>query len=122
MHQPPYRDPRDGHIVLPWVRLHAIKDYVGMVRVLEETPAVKATFNLVPSLLDQVEAYAAGHVLEVRQQLASKPAAELSEEERPLALRELFQAHHRLIDSLPRYRELLERRGREPFSTDDFRD
>jgi alpha-amylase/alpha-mannosidase (GH57 family) len=121
MHQPPYRDPLDGHIVLPWVRLHALKDYVGMVRVLEETPTVKATFNLVPSLLDQVEAYAAGHANETRQRISTKPAAELSEEERRLALRELFQAHHRLIDALPRYRELRERQD-QGFSTDDFRD
>jgi alpha-amylase/alpha-mannosidase (GH57 family) len=133
MHQPPYRDPLDARVVLPWVRLHALKDYVGMVRVLEETPSVKATFNLVPSLLDQVEAYAAGHVDEVRQHLATRPAAELGEEERRLALRQLFQAHHRLIDSHPRYRQLLEQRGPSAadhdlaqaarrFSVDDFRD
>ncbi|HEX6740024.1 MAG TPA: glycoside hydrolase, partial [Vicinamibacteria bacterium] len=93
MHQPPYRDPLDARVMLPWVRLHALKDYVGMVRVLEETPTVKATFNLVPSLLDQVEAYAAGHVNEVRQRIEQKPAADLTPEERCLALRELFQAH-----------------------------
>ena len=50
MHQPPYRDPLDGRHVLPWVRLHAIKDYLGMVEVLAETPGVRVTFNLVPSL------------------------------------------------------------------------
>jgi glycosyl hydrolase family 57 len=38
MHQPCYRDPLDGAFVLPWVRLHALKDYLGMVRLLEETP------------------------------------------------------------------------------------
>ena len=41
MHQPPYRDPLDGTHVLPWVRLHAIKDYLGMVEILEETPEVR---------------------------------------------------------------------------------
>ena len=38
MHQPQYRDPATGSYVLPWTRLHALKDYWGMVRVLEEFP------------------------------------------------------------------------------------
>ena len=43
MHQPQYRDPVSGRYVLPWTRLHALKDYWGMVRVLEEFPGVHAT-------------------------------------------------------------------------------
>ena len=27
MHQPQYRDPETGRYVLPWTRLHALKDY-----------------------------------------------------------------------------------------------
>ena len=41
MHQPCYRDPLDGRMALPWVRLHALKDYVGMVELLGETPLGK---------------------------------------------------------------------------------
>ena len=37
-----------------------LKDYVGMVRVLEESPAVHQTFNLVPSMLVQIQNYADG--------------------------------------------------------------
>ena len=50
MHQPQYRDPETGRYVLPWTRLHALKDYWGMVEVLREFPEVHATFNVVPSL------------------------------------------------------------------------
>ncbi len=32
MHQPQYRDPETGEYVLPWTRLHATKDYWGMVK------------------------------------------------------------------------------------------
>ena len=39
MHQPQYRDPATRRYILPWTRLHALKDYWGMVRVLEEFPA-----------------------------------------------------------------------------------
>ena len=60
MHQPQYRDPESGRYVLPWTRLHAIKDYWGMVALLREFPDVRVTFNLVPSLLVQLEAFAAG--------------------------------------------------------------
>ncbi len=58
MHQPQYRDPSTGRYVLPWTRLHALKDYWGMVRVIEEFPRVHATFNVVPSLGMQLEEYA----------------------------------------------------------------
>jgi len=34
MHQPSYRDPLDGTVVLPWVRLHALKDYLAPVALL----------------------------------------------------------------------------------------
>ena len=48
MHQPFYQDLLTGEHVLPWVRLHALKDYWGMVALLREFPTVKVTFNLVP--------------------------------------------------------------------------
>ena len=58
MHQPFYQDFLTGEHMLPWVRLHALKDYWGMVAILREFPGVKVTFNLVPSLLVQLEAFA----------------------------------------------------------------
>ena len=57
MHQPFYKDLAEGVYTMPWVRLHALKDYYGMVALLREFPTVKVTFNLVPSLLVQLEAY-----------------------------------------------------------------
>ena len=58
MHQPYYEDLATGEHILPWVRLHAIKDYWGMVALLREFPRVRVTFNLVPSLVAQVQAFA----------------------------------------------------------------
>ena len=60
MHQPQYRDPETGTYVLPWTRLHATKDYWGMVKLFEEFPKFHATFNMVPSLCMQLEEYASG--------------------------------------------------------------
>src|SRR5436309_12259780 len=58
MHQPYYEDLVTREHILPWVRLHALKDYYGMVALLREFPDVKMTFNLVPSLLVQLQAFA----------------------------------------------------------------
>ncbi len=60
MHQPFYKDLVTGEYKLPWTRLHALKDYYGMVKILEEFPKVRQTFNLVPSMMVQVEEYASG--------------------------------------------------------------
>ena len=38
MHQPYYKDVLTGEYRLPWVRLHALKDYYGMVKLSEEFP------------------------------------------------------------------------------------
>jgi alpha-amylase/alpha-mannosidase (GH57 family) len=57
MHQPDYRHPETGHFVLPWVLLHAIKDYSDMACHLERHPGVQCTVNFVPVLLDQIEDY-----------------------------------------------------------------
>ena len=59
-HQPFYKDLVTGEYRLPWVRLHALKDYYGMVKLLDEFPNVHQTFNLVPSLITQIQDYVAG--------------------------------------------------------------
>ena len=46
--------------MLPWVRLHALKDYLDMPLMAAAHDRVKVTFNLVPSLLDQLELYVQG--------------------------------------------------------------
>lgn len=59
MHQPEYRDPRDGVYQQPWTWLHAIKDYVDMADHLERWPKARAVVNFVPILLEQLEDYQA---------------------------------------------------------------
>jgi alpha-amylase/alpha-mannosidase (GH57 family) len=114
MHQPSYRDPVHGAFVLPWVRLHALRDYLGMVRLLDATPGVHATFNLVPSLLDQVEAYARDEAEEGELRVGLMPAAQLTAEERVFALRTLFLMSEPLLAPWPRLRTLRDRRGLHP--------
>jgi alpha-amylase/alpha-mannosidase (GH57 family) len=58
LHQPDYRDHASGEFMLPWVYLHAIKDYTDMAWHLEQHPGMRAVVNWVPVLLDQMEDYA----------------------------------------------------------------
>jgi alpha-amylase/alpha-mannosidase (GH57 family) len=131
MHQPFYEDLLTREHVLPWVRLHALKDYWGMAALVGEFPSIQVTFNLVPSLLVQLEAFAREEARDRHLEVGLKPAAQLTEEERLFCVEQCFHAHRpRMIDPFPRYRELLELRGsgdgaRGPasrFSTDDLRD
>ena len=131
-HQPFYKDLVTGEYRLPWVRLHALKDYYGMVKLLDEFPNVHQTFNLVPSLMQQVQDYAAGTALDPFLQVAAKPAEDLTVEERRFALQYLFQANPvNLIGRYPRYAEIAERlrqagdnpeRAEKFFLAQDFRD
>jgi alpha-amylase/alpha-mannosidase (GH57 family) len=108
MHQPFYKDLISGQYRMPWTRLHALKDYYGMVRLLEEFPEIRQTFNLVPSLAVQIQEYAAGTARDPFLECALKPAEHLTEAERDLILTYFFQASHRLIYRFPRYVELYE--------------
>ena len=57
MHQPEYRDLRNGEYHQPWTYLHSIKDYVDMAAHLEAVPQAKAVINFAPILLEQIEDY-----------------------------------------------------------------
>ena len=107
MHQPQYRDPATGRYVLPWTRLHALKDYWGMVRVLEEFPRVHATFNVVPSLGAQLEEYASGKFDEPWFATAFRAAKELTTEDKSEILTRAFQVNYdHLLARWPRFIEL----------------
>jgi alpha-amylase/alpha-mannosidase (GH57 family) len=109
MHQPQYRDPETGCYVLPWTRLHATKDYWGMVKVLEEFPKFHATFNMVPSLCMQLEEYASGNFKEPWFHLAFQSTDQLTKEGKAEILERAFQVNHeRLMSRWPRFVELYE--------------
>src|ERR1022692_298644 len=131
-HQPFYKDLVTGQYRLPWTRLHGLKDYYGMVKLLDEFPQVHQTFNLVPSLVNQIQDYVSGEAQDPFLQVATKPAKELTEQERRFALQYLFQAHPvNVIGRYPRYRELWEKfrnagdsaeRAEKYFQAQDFTD
>ena len=98
MHQPGYGSPRAGRPILPWTRLHATKDYLDMVEAVLERPGLAVTFNLVPSLLEQVAAAAAG-VGDPTLDLATAEPASLDE-----AARRLLEARLTIVPEWARRR------------------
>jgi alpha-amylase/alpha-mannosidase (GH57 family) len=58
MHQPWYQEGINGDYRLPWVYLHAIKDYEDMVAHLEAHPQMHVVVNFAPVLLEQLDDYA----------------------------------------------------------------
>jgi alpha-amylase/alpha-mannosidase (GH57 family) len=113
LHQPFYKDLLTGDHWMPWVRLHAIKDYYAMAQIAKEFPHLRLNFNLVPSLLEQLEDYANHDGTDTALQLSLKPPRDLDPEEKVDILAHFFSANwETMIAPFPRYRELLEKRGR----------
>jgi alpha-amylase/alpha-mannosidase (GH57 family) len=106
MHQPQYRDPATGRYLLPWTRLHALKDYWGMIKVLGEFPEVRATFNIVPLLAAQIEEYASANFREPWFEIAFAPADSLKPEQKKEALERAFQVNQNYVQRWPRFAEL----------------
>jgi alpha-amylase/alpha-mannosidase (GH57 family) len=127
MHQPSYVYAPTGRALLPWVRLHATKDYRDMADRLRAYPRVHCTFNLTPVLLDQIERIAAGGEDEALR-LARLAPAELTPADRAAVLRDFFAVHReRMLEPRPRYRDLQrraseERSGGTPLSEAEMRD
>lgn len=111
-HQPYYPDDVAGTCAMPWVRLHSTKDYWGMAMHLKEVPEVKATINLVPSLVSQILAYTVAKRQDEHLRVSRLPADSLSEVDRHYLLDNFFMAHpDQMIRPYARYWELYQQRG-----------
>lgn len=113
MHQPFYKDLVTGEYILPWVRLHAVKDYYDMAAVLDRFPEVKINFNLVPSLLAQIEDYVNNKVTDTFLDVTLKDPGDLTLDERIFLLQNFFMANwDNMVKPYDRYQDLLLKRGR----------
>jgi alpha-amylase/alpha-mannosidase (GH57 family) len=134
MHQPYYVNPLTRTAMMPWVRLHAAKGYLDMIDVALRYPELRVSFNFTPVLVQQLRELASGEVRDAWEDLARTPASDLAPRDRAQILEHFFKIHWgNLIEPFPRYRELLEMRGRnfnpqslreavDLFTAEDFRD
>ena len=127
MHQPDYRDhgaagmkPKvgdgetatTGEFVLPWVYLHAMKDYIDMAAHLERHPRIRCVVNLVPVLLDQIEDYveqfASGEFRDpLLRMLATPDLGAIAEDDRRMLLNTCFRGNHTtMLAPFPQYKRL----------------
>jgi alpha-amylase/alpha-mannosidase (GH57 family) len=112
MHQPDYRDYASGDFLLPWVYLHAIKDYSDMAYHLEQHPDIQAVVNFVPVLLDQLEDYerqfSSGVIRDpLLRLLARESLNEVNVAERELILSSCFRSdHNKMVAPYPFYKRL----------------
>lgn len=116
-HQPLYYKNEENLYTRPWVRAHATKDYLDMVETIAAHPGMKATINLTPVLLRQLDDYTENGAKDLYWYLAEKPAAQLSPEDQTFILQRFFDANwEHIIGVHPRYKELLDKRP----GTDEF--
>ena len=109
---------------MPWVRLHGIKDYLDMVQILEKYPLIYQTFNLVPSLVEQIEDYTNRTVKDKSLELSYKPASMLTWQEKEFILKNFFSINKDKVISIhPRYYELyLKKQAKKEFNAQDYLD
>ena len=134
MHQPYYVNPLTKKATMPWVRLHAVKGYLDMIDLVAAQPGVRVTFNFTPVLVRQILELVNGEVEDTWETLSRKPAASLDNDDHRHLLENFFKINwDTLIKPVPRYAELLAKRGTNyslgkldsivrTFSEADFRD
>ena len=122
MHQPVYQ--LDSVYLMPWARLHAVKDYLDMALLLEKHPNLKLNFNLVPALIDEIIDYAENGFHDIHSSLTVTPVEELSDSEKEYILKNFFSAEYEtMIFHHPTYRKLFKKRfAKKEININDFTD
>lgn len=122
MHQPSYLDPLTNEMVLPWVRLHGVRGYYDIPFMARKFPEIRQTVNLVPVLLDQIQALADGSVVDSYQGLSLKPASDLDLADRIFMAKNFFScAFETMVKPYPRYLFLWQKiQSRQPVSDSDY--
>ena len=121
-HQPNYQTQPNGIRLMPWARLHAIKDYLDMLLILDKFPNLKLNFSIVPALIDTIEDYANNDGHDIHSKLTITPTEELTDDDKLYILNYFFDANYEnLIAKNPRYNELYTKRYSDSeISIDDF--
>jgi len=108
MHQPDYRN-KEGIMQMPWVFMHAIKDYYDMPWILSQYK-INATFNITAPLIQQLKLYTQNpqeHDKFLR--LWLKEPKELQEGERKWLIKIAKSSHFEtMVKPLSRYAQLYE--------------
>ena len=107
MHQPVYQLTANGDYLMPWVRLHAVKDYLDMAMWVKKFDKLKLNFNFVPVLIDSIIEYGEKDAHDIHSRLTITPADELTNEDKIFILNNFFDSNYQtMILSNPEYHRL----------------
>lgn len=122
MHQPVYKSDVNGIYLMPWVRLHAVKDYLDMLLIMEKYPKLRLNFNLVPMLVASIYDYGFNEEHDIFSRLTITPAAELTDDEKEFILNHFFDANYQnMVLPNSEYKALYDKRFKhEKVSITDF--
>lgn len=105
MHQPVYE--LDGVFYMPWARLHAVKDYLDMVTILEKFPKLKLNFDVVPGLIDDIIQYTELGFNDIHSTITLTPIEDLTDNEKEYILNNFFNSKYEtMVRKYPRYKDL----------------
>lgn len=111
MHQPVYQLNSFGDYLMPWVRLHAVRDYLDMLLILNDFKKLKLNFNLVPVLLDAFINYGQEEHHDIHSRLTVTNIHELTNDDKEFILNNFFDANYSsMIFPYERYKELYQKR------------
>lgn len=129
MHQPVYQLNPESDYLMPWVRLHGVKDYLDMLLIMDDFKDLKLNFNLVPSLLDALINYGEKGYHDIHSRLSITDVADLTEDDKEFILNNFFDAnyssmiyHHEPYNKLYQKRFSSENVGVEKFSDQEYSD
>ena len=119
MHQPVYEI--EGTYLMPWARLHAVKDYLDMLLVLEKFPNLKLNFDVVPALMDTVIDYTNGYH-DIHSELSVSDVNTMTNEEKSFVLNNFFSPKFEtMLFRSENYKNLYQKRfAKDSCSIDDF--
>lgn len=93
-HQPNYQQNYNSDFLLPWVRLHASKDYLDMLKRMDKFSNLKLNFNFSPVLLTALQKYAKGFQ-DLHLKLFLKDENEISEQDKIFILNNYFDLNYK---------------------------
>ena len=112
-HQPNYQLSPDSEFLLPWVRLHATKDYLDMLKKIDSFPNLKLNFNFSPVLMVSLQKYAMG-AKDKHLSLLLKKDDELTDNDKIFILDNYFDLNYKnMVLKKPYFTELYNRRAHE---------
>ena len=120
-HQPVYQENFTDDFVMPWVRLHATKDYLDMLLRCEDHKKIKLNFNISATLLNSIERYVQG-TDDLHSKLLICKDNKLTEMDKNFILQYFFDVNYStMIMQREYYAELYNKRySKEDISINDF--